>query len=296
MTSSSHTLSTWSSDRTIDVSWSASDFLGIAGYSYQWSTSPTTNPNTTSEGTGTSNTSGSRSTSQSIYFHIKALDGAGNWSSTNHYGPFWVDANNPTGSWVTPLDGSYLRSIINFEVSPNDVGSGIKHVIFKIKKTGGSFTTISTVTTNPYQGSFDTTTKTDGTYILRAQIVDDVNRSINIDINITIDNTIPAFSTKTIFSGWYNTDQTSTFNYTDLNGVVSGTPVTCTINTEGSAQTCSVTPSVCDAAGNCNTTTVTSNGANIDFTYPESIITTPANIASMRIPLEKTRRSPRMAI
>ncbi|MFA6016543.1 MAG: HYR domain-containing protein [Patescibacteria group bacterium] len=280
VTSPSHALSTWSSDRTIDVSWSASDFSGISGYSYQWSTSPTTNPDTVSEGINTTTTSGNRATSQSIYFHIKTYDGAGNWSGVTHYGPFWVDANNPTGAWTTPLDGDYLRSTVNLEVSSNDVGSGVKHVVFKIKKTGGSFTTISTDITSPYQGLLDTTTKTDGTYVLRAQIVDNSNRSVNKDINIIIDNTAPIFFSKTLFTGWHNTNQTSTFTYSDTNGVVSGNNPTCDITTEGTNQTCSVTPNVCDTAGNCNTTLVTSNGANIDFTVPSSEITTPSNSGS----------------
>jgi hypothetical protein len=207
ITSSSHTLSTWDSDRTINISWNASDFSGIAGYSYLWDLNPTTNPDTVSEGTNISTTSTNRPTSQAIYFHIRAVDGAGNWSNTTHYGPFWIDANAPTGSWITPLNNNYLRSTVNLEVSPNDVGSGIKHVVFKIKPTGGSFTTISTNVTNPYQGSLDTTTKVDGTYVLRAQIVDNVNRSVNKDINVTIDNIPPTTPVADPIGKDYDSDQ-----------------------------------------------------------------------------------------
>lgn len=90
---------------------------------------------------------------------------------------------------------------------------------------------------------------------------------------VTVDNIAPTLSSKSTFSGWYNSSQISTFNYSDANGIVSGTPVTCGITTEGANQTCSVTPNVCDKAGNCSTTPATSNGANIDLTKPESIIT-----------------------
>ncbi len=92
-----------------------------------------------------------------------------------------------------------------------------------------------------------------------------------------IDNTAPVLTSQTSFSGWYKSAQTSTFTYTDTNRIVSGGTVTCDITIEGSAQTCSVTPNVCDVAGNCNTTPVTSNPANLDFTDPKSVITTPPN-------------------
>ena len=93
---------------------------------------------------------------------------------------------------------------------------------------------------------------------------------------IVIDSTAPVFINSTDFgTTWYNTVQTSTFNYTDANGIVSGTPVICDITTEGPDQTCSVTPNVCDEAGNCNTIPVISNGANIDKAFPESTISYP---------------------
>ncbi len=101
-------------------------------------------------------------------------------------------------------------------------------------------------------------------------------RSSEFDV-VTVDNTAPNFVSKTSFSGWYKTEQTSTFDYTDANGVVLGTPVTCVIGTEGLDQTCSVTPNVCDAAGNCNTTPIISNRVNIDMTKPDSTITEPLN-------------------
>ena len=84
-----------------------------------------------------------------------------------------------------------------------------------------------------------------------------------------IDTTAPTFSSKSTFSSnWYNTNQTSTFTYTDNVWIVSWTPVTCTISTEWTTSTCSVTPNVCDAAGNCNTTLVTSNAIKLDKTAP----------------------------
>ena len=94
--------------------------------------------------------------------------------------------------------------------------------------------------------------------------------------NFVVDTIPPTLASKTTFSGWYNSNRTSTFTYIDINGIASGTPVMCVISTEGPVQTCSVTPNVCDAAGNCNTTLVTSNGADIDKTKPSSTPISPA--------------------
>jgi hypothetical protein len=101
ITSSSHNLSAWSTDNTIDVSWSgAADGgggSGLNGYSIQWSTSASTLPDTTVDLTGSSTTSSALSDGSSWYFHIRTQDNAGNWtSSAVHYGPFWIDTSAPT--------------------------------------------------------------------------------------------------------------------------------------------------------------------------------------------------------
>ena len=189
--SSSHTLGVWNLDKTIDVSWSASDSSGIAGYSYQWNLNSTTNPNTVSEGTNTTNTSGNRATSQSIYFHLRAVDEAGNWSSATHYGPFWVEATNPTSSWTEPLDGEVLSGTVNLQADADDVGSGLKFVLFRYQPSGGVFTTVIQDTSSPYSANWDTTGLTDGSYVLRARAEDNSGRYDIEDINVTIDNTPP---------------------------------------------------------------------------------------------------------
>ena len=100
VSSSSHSLSTWSADPTVDVSWSgASDGTGsgVGGYSIEWSTSSTTLPDTVSDTTGSSATSPSLADSSSWYFHIRTRDNAGNWAGAAvHYGPFYIDTTAPT--------------------------------------------------------------------------------------------------------------------------------------------------------------------------------------------------------
>jgi hypothetical protein len=92
---------------------------------------------------------------------------------------------------------------------------------------------------------------------------------------VVVDNTVPVLDHKTNFEGWFNSAQTSTFHYTDDNMADGYADPTCEIDTEGADQTCSITPNICDKAGNCNTTTQISDGANIDFTAPASVITYP---------------------
>jgi|GEM_PF-1283423 len=94
--------------------------------------------------------------------------------------------------------------------------------------------------------------------------------------NFRVDRVAPVLASKTSFSGWYNANQISSFSYV---GGISDDP-TCEITTQGVSQTCEVTPNICDLNGNCNTTPVTSNGANIDFTKPVSTITAPINSGS----------------
>ncbi|MFA5925544.1 MAG: chitobiase/beta-hexosaminidase C-terminal domain-containing protein [Parcubacteria group bacterium] len=86
---------------------------------------------------------------------------------------------------------------------------------------------------------------------------------------VTYDKTAPVLSSQTIFSGWHNTiPQTSMFNYTDANMADDYSAPTCNITAEGAGQTCSIMPNVCDKAGNCNTFTAVSNGADIDTIAP----------------------------
>jgi len=106
LSSPSHTVARWSTDNTIDVSFSgASDSgSGLDGFSLSWDPSPSILPDTTREiGTSESSLTGpGMSDSKSIYFHIRALDVAGNAApDAAHLGPFWVDTAPPTNPTVS---------------------------------------------------------------------------------------------------------------------------------------------------------------------------------------------------
>lgn len=102
--STSHTVGEWSSDDTVDVEWpTPSDISGIDGYSVAWSTSSTTNPGNSVvlEETETGMTSPALANGGSHYFHLRTRDGAGNWSSALHLGPFRIDDEPPEETEVT---------------------------------------------------------------------------------------------------------------------------------------------------------------------------------------------------
>lgn len=99
---------------------------------------------------------------------------------------------------------------------------------------------------------------------------------------ITYDSIKPTFISKTVFSNWYTTAQTSFFSYADTNMRSDYVDPSCVISTEGSSQTCSITPNICDLAGNCNTDRQISNGANID-TIPPKAPRLFANVLGQRI-------------
>ncbi len=98
--STSHTTSTWSSDNTVDITWTdATDATsGLDGYSVLWDTSANTTPNSTKDiedGVQTA-TSSALADGSSHYCHIRSVDNAGNWQSTVHLGPFYIDTTPPS--------------------------------------------------------------------------------------------------------------------------------------------------------------------------------------------------------
>lgn len=112
--SSSHTLNQWSTNTIVAVSWTgASDpgnpSSGIGGYSWAWSQDANTIPDTQQE--SDENTSQTNSpplaTGKFWYFHIRARDKSNNWANgATHYGPFWIDADDPSNPTVQETHGA----------------------------------------------------------------------------------------------------------------------------------------------------------------------------------------------
>jgi hypothetical protein len=96
--SSSHDTATWSNNPVITTIWEAppDNGSGIGGYSYVFDTTAGTVPDTNADiGDVTTVDSNTLSTGSSYYFHIRAVDGNGNWGDAGHLGPFYIDVSNP---------------------------------------------------------------------------------------------------------------------------------------------------------------------------------------------------------
>lgn len=99
LSSPSHPTGIWVNDNTVDIVWSgASDtWSGVDGYSYVFGPTPLGVPDTVKDAEETA----TGATSQELvdgdgYFHLRAVDNAGNWSGTVHLGPFKIDRGLPT--------------------------------------------------------------------------------------------------------------------------------------------------------------------------------------------------------
>jgi len=127
-TSSSHTVNVASNDNTVDIQVSgASDASGsgVDGFEIEWDKSATWTPSPTKEqeetwsgGTFTATSDGD------WYFHIATVDNVGNWTSTKHLGPFYIDTTKPevtinqAGTQVDPTNASPIdfTAVFNEEV------------------------------------------------------------------------------------------------------------------------------------------------------------------------------------
>ena len=80
---------------------------GIDGYSFEYGPSPSTEPDLSKGAEEQVNgyVTGPLS-APTVYFHLRAVDDAGNWSDTLHIGPFLLDPNAPTNP--TPQSLSHI--------------------------------------------------------------------------------------------------------------------------------------------------------------------------------------------
>lgn len=98
--SPTHTMGEWSSANTVEVTWTPSQdgHSGLAGYSVLWDNSPDTLPDEVLNLVGdlAETESAPLVDGQDHYFHIRSVDGVGNWCDTAvHIGPFFIDSTSP---------------------------------------------------------------------------------------------------------------------------------------------------------------------------------------------------------
>ncbi len=131
LSSSSHTEGGYSSDTTVDVSWTAATDTtsGVHGYSYEWSNSSSTIPNTTEDigQSVTSRTSGVLAEGN-WYFHIRVSDSVvdfdgflnPNCGLTEHCGPFRIDTIDPQAPTYYTTEGQWYSSAPTLNIDFQD--------------------------------------------------------------------------------------------------------------------------------------------------------------------------------
>ncbi|MFW9964811.1 MAG: OmpL47-type beta-barrel domain-containing protein [Candidatus Sifarchaeia archaeon] len=126
----------WTSYSTINIEWhGASDITsGVYGYSFEWSQSIDTLPDTVLD--TTSNSVTTTLSSGIWYLHIRTRDAAGNWGfSAYHIGPFKIDTSPPSAS--VHLDGMYgmnnwFIDPVTVSIPTEDSFSGVDYILYSL--------------------------------------------------------------------------------------------------------------------------------------------------------------------
>ncbi len=231
LTSSSHVTDTWSIDNTVDVTWAgASDAeTGLDGYSLVWDHYPTTIPDAVKEvEESAQNLTSAQLNDGDWYFHIRAVDNAGNAANgAVHMGPFRIDTTPPesevqsleyaTGSFPVWWRGTDATSgIVAYDVEVRD-GESDPWTVWLSNTTTLSATYTNVVTGHTYYfrsiardtaGNIELNLPTDGdtrttiaAYKTKGQVVNSRHRPV---FNAMITSTPPALNTaKTDSKGNY---------------------------------------------------------------------------------------------
>ncbi len=195
----------WYASGSPSFSWTASDAGGVAGYSYVLDASPTTTPDAVVDTTASS-ASFTGLPSGEWYFHLRAVDAAGNWSGASHL-KVCVDVTPP----VTADDArSLYGGAATITLSPADAHSGVALTRWTLDGAPGTGTAV--------------TASGDGTHTLSYASVDAAgNAEATKTVSFVIDTVLPtvdaiASSTHPDAVSWYRSMDAS-FTWTASSGV-----------------------------------------------------------------------------
>ena len=118
LSSPSHTVDAWSSQPTVVVMWSGAG--DVDGYSYEWSASSGTQPDTAKDAEETTTSLSSVRADGSWWFHVRAVDIGGSWSGTSHIGPFRIDTTPPGTAIVSGPPAETADSSATFVLSADE--------------------------------------------------------------------------------------------------------------------------------------------------------------------------------
>lgn len=124
LTSPSHTVNAWVSNKRIEMQWTAgTDAGGIGGYAVVWNREPATVPLPVKNLDAVTSATSAQLDDGAWYFHIRAMDRDGNWAAgAAHAGPFKIDTTPPQSQAFAP---AAALGPIPVWWSGADAGSGI---------------------------------------------------------------------------------------------------------------------------------------------------------------------------
>jgi len=151
-------------------------------------TSPATSDNIDPDGAATcSPVSGGTFALGDTTITCNATDAAGNAATPTTFVIHVVDTTAPTGSWLTPVDGSTVLGVTSLSFDASDDGSGIDGIIYSYSNDGINFPIIS-------GDALDFTPLPLGSYTLRATVTDNAGNTLtqdetvlNLDVCTNID-------------------------------------------------------------------------------------------------------------
>lgn len=206
---------------------------------------------------------------------LRASDRAGNTSEGVFSNSLLVDTTAPTVPTGLHFDnpskecGGYTNEkyiTIDWDEASDNMGvAGYQYNVDYPKTDGtrGSWTT--NFTQSSYRGSLN-----EGVHYLKVRSFDAAGNYSpwSESCSITYDSVLPELYDQTSFAGWYSEAVVSYFDFRDDNLRADYLAPSCEISSEGTDQSCRVTPNVCDLAGNCYTSELVSNTADLDLTIP----------------------------
>ena len=163
-----HFVNQWSNNATISGHWDdAADGTGsgVYGYSFEWSTSLTTVPDTVVDTTTNQNTH--QFADGSWYLHVRTRDVASNWNAgTAHFGPYKIDTTPPTNPTIsssthTPGVWSMNPAVhLSWTGASDGAGSGVVGYsqFWDDAATTDPGTTVNTTSTSAISTRYDGTT------------------------------------------------------------------------------------------------------------------------------------------
>ena len=140
-----------------------------------------------------------------VEYFFNATDNAGNWVVDDNGGSYYSytvdDDTDPVCSITSPDEDATLTGVVAIEIDASDVGSGVASVVITVDGI-----VVTTLTSSPYEYSWDSTTISDGVHTIAIMVTDTAGNQATTSINITVLNTpppppIPGFPVEAVVFG-----------------------------------------------------------------------------------------------